>query len=1286
VILFTLAYKGVGGSIKIMNYKFFSMNFTYLKKMAPVMVIFAVVLAVLNFGTYNPYQELAVLTPDAAEATLLAGSLTIPTLSTPTLTAPTLTTTSVSEPQIATPVLSVPELDVPTLETPVLSSSPDLSVPTLSTPELSAPTLDVPTLEVPELSVPTPSTPTLEVPELSVPTLSTPTLEVPSLTVPTLTIPTLTIPTLEIPELTPGTTTFSSCTVNANSQTVTTGSSVTINWTTQGFATVTINGEAMTNLSGSKTYTNVQANTTYTLIAKTADGKSNCTTSVTVLCLPPVAFPTCTELGYDLTAATFNWNGHLYVKESGLSDYQITVAGDGVRADWTSNKLITAVIAKAGTVAKTFPGGFSGTVTKCDIGTGCADISTIRFCANKPVPEPAPTCTLTPTTKIITEGESVNLTWTTTNAANVSLTEFGAVSFSGTKNTGALFADKNYTLTVLGTNGQTVTCNSSIVVNPDISAPVCPIVPQTGRVIVNFTDQKLRSDQTLAQATTLPQPVNLPAGRYDVTLASWDGYLGRETITQPNESYFLNLFSGTEVSATSNSISDLADSVREASKVEKVNTNLTLTSAISAIQAKHTVYPDVTSANSLYPICAAFDPITPDPVPSCDAFSATPTTITKGESASLNWVTSNATSVAINNGIGAVAATGTLSVTPLATTEYLLTVFGGTTVKDTCTTTVVVEVPEVRLPVCEFITATPASLPVGGGNVTLAWSTLNATSVAILPTIGTVPAVGTTTVAITASTNFTLTAVSGTSSDQCVVNVPVATPEPTPITCAANVNFTASPTTFARGNATTLAWSTTGITGVSFDNGITATGLSGSVSVTPLDSTTYTLSATDGTTTIACPVAVTVTTSGGGGGSSSPRCELSVSKNKINSGESVELIWDSTRATELFIEDQTTDTKIVSTENLLGDAKDRLLDGAITVSPKKDTTYLLTVKRGSTTRTCSVDVEIDDNVVVTQIRDQQPLVASISLTQVPYTGFEAGPILTLLFYTLLMAWALYVAYLLVIRRDVIGGLQLAMNKTAPTTAKLIPEMIRPDVFVAQVKAPEMPVSTLTPHNLPTGAPVIGYANQAAKDAETAVVSSNLHNIDDAEMTRIENHAHAKRVLLSSDAIRHFIATTSTTQERTEALDQVIAAAKSQFPAEDGWIVLNEKRMQDLCLVCAANQMHSSETPYIPAVIPEGAGSLAEAIVTGNVVASYELIGHRPMFALADAAADLDAVYRIRRGGAGAASELLMKETAALTDEQILQMIEALTGALDGTYTDEASAVKMSIMKAIKVVA
>jgi hypothetical protein len=239
------------------------------------------------------------------------------------------------------------------------------------------------------------------------------------------------------------------------------------------------------------------------------------------------------------------------------------------------------------------------------------------------------------------------------------------------------------------------------------------------------------------------------------------------------------------------------------------------------------------------------------------------------------------------------------------------------------------------------------------------------------------------------------------------------------------------------------------------------------------------------------------------------------------------------------------------------------------------------------------------------------------------------------------------------------------------------EEIRPDVFASTV-APVMPVSTL-PTNLPTGVtPVIGYGNVV--EVHNPV---NPHHVTDEVVTTLENRAHAQMALLSSDAIRHFISTTAGTVERNEALDAVIAEAKSSYPLEDGWIVINEARMQSLCDVCQVNEVASHEAPYVPAVVPTGSSSLAEAIVTGNVVAAYEMIGNRPMFALADAASDLDAVVRARRGEHVHVSELLKAEATKLGDEKIKNMIIALTGALDGTYTDEASAVKMAIMKAVK---
>ncbi len=216
---------------------------------------------------------------------------------------------------------------------------------------------------------------------------------------------------------------------------------------------------------------------------------------------------------------------------------------------------------------------------------------------------------------------------------------------------------------------------------------------------------------------------------------------------------------------------------------------------------------------------------------------------------------------------------------------------------------------------------------------------------------------------------------------------------------------------------------------------------------------------------------------------------------------------------------------------------------------------------------------------------------------------------------------------------------------------------------------------MTPVNLPTGTPVVGYS------ANTEVAEAT-----DEIVTTLENYAHAKKALLSSDAIRHLIGTTDSDDVRVATLNDVITEAKAKYPSEDGWVVINEKRMRELCIACQAKPEPSSVAPFVPTVIPEGSGSLAEAIVTGNIIAAYEMIGHRPMFALADASADLDAIYRARKTGAKVGSDLLQAETAKLTDEQILAMIQALTGALDGVYTDEASAVKMAIMKAVKVVA
>jgi uncharacterized cupredoxin-like copper-binding protein len=154
----------------------------------------------------------------------------------------------------------------------------------------------------------------------------------------------------------------------------------------------------------------------------------------------------------------------------------------------------------------------------------------------------------------------------------------------------------------------------------------------------------------------------------------------------------------------------------------------------------------------------------------------------------------------------------------------------------------------------------------------------------------------------------------------------------------------------------------------------------------------------------------------GGGGSSSPKCDFDISAKKIKKGKEIKLTWNTTRATRVEIEDNHGKT-LLDTDDLDKDDRSDFYDGDMTLKPSKDTTYTLTASKGSKDRTCKVSVDVENEVTVLEVRDQKPLVG-IKLIEVPYTGFEAGPVLTYIFYTLLALWGLFIAYTLVLKKKV----------------------------------------------------------------------------------------------------------------------------------------------------------------------------------------------------------------------------------------------------------------------------
>lgn len=582
-------------------------------------------------------------------------------------------------------------------------------------------------------------------------------------------------------------------------------------------------------------------------------------------------------------------------------------------------------------------------------------------------------------------------------------------------------------------------------------------------------------------------------------------------------------------------------------------------------------------------------------------------------------------------------------------------------------------------PSCDYLRANiDLSSPISvDTKLTLSWGTTNATRVFINEGIGSVPTTGSRDYTVSSNKNFFLTAV-GADGREAYCELPVKVkgvdPKPNPFTCANNVDFTATDYSIKEGGSTKLNWKVTGADSISI-NGINNPGFSGNQTVSPSSDITYTLKATKDNQTINCPLDIKVSKSssggGGGGGGVSLRCELEVSDDRIKKGDEIKISWETKGATNLRLTDDKGET-LFTTDNYLANDKKEYYNHSIKVKPTRDTRYTLTAERGSSDKECKVDVKVEDGgIVVLETRDQQPRVSGIALSQVPYTGFEAGPVLTMVFYLLLTVWALSLTYLLIIRR-----------RTATVDGSIVKEDIVSEDVSGGWSYSGVPAS----RSATTIATAVGLMPSNLPTAKTndATVSLDAEVVDDQIATRLEDFAHAQRALLSSDAIRLLVSMTKTDNEREEWLSKAIASAKQTYPLEDGWVVINEQRMLMSLEACGFERNQKVHALNV-AAIPSGSGSLAEAIVTGNVVAAYEMIGNRPMIALADASADLDALYRFRNGGDQAVSEMLKRETERLSDDQIRQAINALTSAIDGTYTDEASAVKMAIMKAVKAV-
>jgi hypothetical protein len=138
-----------------------------------------------------------------------------------------------------------------------------------------------------------------------------------------------------------------------------------------------------------------------------------------------------------------------------------------------------------------------------------------------------------------------------------------------------------------------------------VTVAACPLVAQEGRILVDFDGTSVRSDLDVEQARTPTVSTLIPAGVYDVTLASFDGYASRAQDAQQYERWSVVLRDTDSIIAQTHATDDLQDGIEEVMETTMLKQFILERDATAAI-ALHANFPSF-DINNVTPICAAFD-------------------------------------------------------------------------------------------------------------------------------------------------------------------------------------------------------------------------------------------------------------------------------------------------------------------------------------------------------------------------------------------------------------------------------------------------------------------------------------------------------------------------------------------------------------------------------------------------------------------------------------------------------------------------------------------------------
>jgi hypothetical protein len=223
-------------------------------------------------------------------------------------------------------------------------------------------------------------------------------------------------------------------------------------------------------------------------------------------------------------------------------------------------------------------------------------------------------------------------------------------------------------------------------------------------------------------------------------------------------------------------------------------------------------------------------------------FTVNPDQISIGDKSTLCWDVSGVNNVTIKPEIGIMGLTGEKMVSPDESTTYILIATNEAGISDVKTITVTVGKEPADLVEIKYFTVNPDQISIGDKS-TLCWDVSGVNSVTIEPEIGIMGLTGEKMVSPNESTTYILTATNEAGiSDVKTITVTVGKE---PADLVEIKYFTVNPDQISIGDKSTLCWDVSGVNNVTIEPEIGIMGLTGEKMVSPDESTTYILTATN---------------------------------------------------------------------------------------------------------------------------------------------------------------------------------------------------------------------------------------------------------------------------------------------------------------------------------------------------------------------------------------------------------------------------------------------------------